>query len=205
MCTNLGLLQKKLCFTVICWSGRTRFVRFLLVELRYSFYTFNRVQEVGTKMGKPGIQADMRFVSQSVSWLLFLHTRLDLCLCHAIRPTVVIMSLAVLCSCDFCFDSRPTYWTSWICLFQLILPECMKLLPLYTNCILKNDILLGGKFLSCKIVKICSLFFVQFLVWSCTWNLNFLKSHWTTSVSRPQLKHMQCCYVERCFCCHLLL
>ena len=29
--------------------------------------------------------------------------------------------------------------------FQLILPECMKLLPLYTNCILKNDILLGGK------------------------------------------------------------
>ena len=92
MCTNLGLLQKKLCFTVICWSGRTRFVRFLLVELRYSFYTFNRVQEEGTKMGKPGIQADMRFVSQSVSWLLFLHKRLDLCLCHAIRPTVVIMS-----------------------------------------------------------------------------------------------------------------
>lgn len=28
---------------------------------------------------------------------------------------------------------------------QLILPECMKLLPLYTNCILKNDILLGGE------------------------------------------------------------
>ena len=92
MCTNLGLLQKKLCFTVICWSGRTRFVRFLLVELRYSFYTFNRVQEVGTKMGKPGIQADRQFVSQPVSWLLFLQTHLDMCLCHVIRPTVVIMS-----------------------------------------------------------------------------------------------------------------
>ena len=26
-----------------------------------------------------------------------------------------------------------------ISVFQLILPECMKLLPLYTNCILKND------------------------------------------------------------------
>lgn len=45
-------------------------------------------------MGKPGIQADMRFVSQSVSWLVFLHTRLDLCLCHTIRPTVVIMSFS---------------------------------------------------------------------------------------------------------------
>lgn len=32
-----------------------------------------------------------------------------------------------------------------ISVFQLILPECMKLLPLYTNCILKNDILLGGE------------------------------------------------------------
>lgn len=31
---------------------------------------------------------------------------------------------------------------------QLILPECMKLLPLYTNCILKNDILLGGSEMS---------------------------------------------------------
>ncbi|XP_074619307.1 protein transport protein Sec24C-like isoform X2 [Acropora palmata] len=31
---------------------------------------------------------------------------------------------------------------------QLILPECMKLLPLYTNCIMKNDILLGGSEMS---------------------------------------------------------
>lgn len=28
-------------------------------------------------MGKPGIQADRQFVSQPVSWLLFLQTRLD--------------------------------------------------------------------------------------------------------------------------------
>lgn len=28
---------------------------------------------------------------------------------------------------------------------QLILPECMKLLPLYVNCIIKNDALSGGK------------------------------------------------------------
>lgn len=27
---------------------------------------------------------------------------------------------------------------------QLILPECMKLLPLYTSCMLKNDALFGG-------------------------------------------------------------
>ena len=27
---------------------------------------------------------------------------------------------------------------------QLILPECMKLLPLYTNCLLKSDALAGG-------------------------------------------------------------
>lgn len=31
---------------------------------------------------------------------------------------------------------------------QLILPECMKLLPLYMNCILKNDILMGGSEMS---------------------------------------------------------
>ena len=28
---------------------------------------------------------------------------------------------------------------------QLILPECMKILPLYTNCLLKFDALTGGK------------------------------------------------------------
>ncbi len=27
---------------------------------------------------------------------------------------------------------------------QLILPECMKLLPLYTNCLVKSDALAGG-------------------------------------------------------------
>ena len=27
---------------------------------------------------------------------------------------------------------------------QLILPECMKLLPLYTNCLVKSDVLNGG-------------------------------------------------------------
>ena len=28
---------------------------------------------------------------------------------------------------------------------QLILPECMKLLPLYSNCIIKSDAIQGGK------------------------------------------------------------
>ena len=28
---------------------------------------------------------------------------------------------------------------------QLILPECMKLLPLYTNCLMKSDALSGGR------------------------------------------------------------
>lgn len=28
---------------------------------------------------------------------------------------------------------------------QLVLPECMKLLPLYINCLLKSDALSGGK------------------------------------------------------------
>lgn len=38
---------------------------------------------------------------------------------------------------------------------QLILPECMKLLPLYINCLLKSDALSGGKFLSYySVVKI---------------------------------------------------
>lgn len=32
---------------------------------------------------------------------------------------------------------------------QLILPECMKLLPLYTNCLLKSDALCGGADLGC--------------------------------------------------------
>jgi len=32
---------------------------------------------------------------------------------------------------------------------QLILPECMKLLPLYTNCLLKSDALAGGADLGC--------------------------------------------------------
>lgn len=30
------------------------------------------------------------------------------------------------------------------CVFQLILPECMKLLPVYLNCVLKSDVLLPG-------------------------------------------------------------
>ena len=28
---------------------------------------------------------------------------------------------------------------------QLILPECMKLLPVYTNCVIKSNILQGGE------------------------------------------------------------
>merc|ERR1719229_1348290 len=32
---------------------------------------------------------------------------------------------------------------------QLILPECMKLLPLYTNCLLKSDVLSGGSDCGC--------------------------------------------------------
>merc|ERR1719309_620534 len=32
---------------------------------------------------------------------------------------------------------------------QLILPECMKLLPLYTNCLLKSDAISGGSDLGC--------------------------------------------------------
>merc|ERR1711963_808337 len=32
---------------------------------------------------------------------------------------------------------------------QLILPECMKLLPLYTNCLMKSDALSGGSDLGC--------------------------------------------------------
>jgi protein transport protein SEC24 len=32
---------------------------------------------------------------------------------------------------------------------QLILPECMKLLPLYTNCLLKSDAISGGTDLGC--------------------------------------------------------
>ena len=32
---------------------------------------------------------------------------------------------------------------------QLILPECMKLLPLYTNCLLKSDVLSGGADVGC--------------------------------------------------------
>lgn len=31
-----------------------------------------------------------------------------------------------------------------VCVFQLILPECMKLLPVYLNCVLKSDVLLPG-------------------------------------------------------------
>ena len=31
---------------------------------------------------------------------------------------------------------------------QLILPECMKLLPVYTNCLIKNGILSGGSDIS---------------------------------------------------------
>ena len=32
---------------------------------------------------------------------------------------------------------------------QLILPECMKLLPLYTICLLKSDVLSGGPDVGC--------------------------------------------------------
>ena len=36
---------------------------------------------------------------------------------------------------------------------QLILPECMKLLPLYTNCLMKSDALSGGRWASCTFYK----------------------------------------------------
>lgn len=36
---------------------------------------------------------------------------------------------------------------------QLILPECMKLLPLYVNCLLKSDALSGGKLILFMSVK----------------------------------------------------
>ena len=32
---------------------------------------------------------------------------------------------------------------------QLILPECMKLLPLYTNCLIESDALSGGSDMGC--------------------------------------------------------
>lgn len=37
---------------------------------------------------------------------------------------------------------------------QLILPECMKLLPLYVNCLLKSDAISGGKLLSRPVLSI---------------------------------------------------
>jgi protein transport protein SEC24 len=40
---------------------------------------------------------------------------------------------------------------------QLILPECMKLLPLYTNCLLKSDALCGAADLVSMLINI--LFF----------------------------------------------
>lgn len=39
--------------------------------------------------------------------------------------------------------SRPVPANPW-CVSQLILPECMKLLPVYLNCVLKSDVLLPG-------------------------------------------------------------
>ena len=36
---------------------------------------------------------------------------------------------------------------------QLILPECMKLLPLYTNCLMKSDALSGGRWACCTFYK----------------------------------------------------
>lgn len=43
---------------------------------------------------------------------------------------------------------------------QLILPECMKLLPLYVNCLLKSDAISGGKFLlfDSEWKKFCHIF-----------------------------------------------
>lgn len=41
---------------------------------------------------------------------------------------------------------------------QLILPECMKLMPLYINCLLKNDALSGGKL---SLIFIASLILFQ--------------------------------------------
>lgn len=37
-----------------------------------------------------------------------------------------------------------SYLRPGVCVFQLILPECMKLLPVYLNCVLKSDVLLPG-------------------------------------------------------------
>ena len=37
---------------------------------------------------------------------------------------------------------------------QLILPESMKLLPLYANCVVKSDALQGGKYICTQSVKL---------------------------------------------------
>ena len=49
---------------------------------------------------------------------------------------------------------------------QLILPECMKLLPLYTNCLMKSDALSGGRFVLDQSLK--WLFFLFFFL---SWHL----------------------------------
>lgn len=52
---------------------------------------------------------------------------------------------------------------------QLILPECMKLLPLYINCLLKSDALSGGKhtfhtnYYIYKIINVIMSFYFFFL------------------------------------------
>ena len=44
---------------------------------------------------------------------------------------------------------------------QLILPECLKLLPLYTNCLIKHDALAGGELIFICIFEFDSLLSVN--------------------------------------------
>uniref|UniRef100_A0AAQ4QYQ8 SEC24 homolog C, COPII coat complex component n=1 Tax=Gasterosteus aculeatus aculeatus TaxID=481459 RepID=A0AAQ4QYQ8_GASAC len=64
----------------------------------------------------------------------------------AVRDTLVnqcaqILSYVLLM---LCYIQQVFSLTVPVCVLQLILPECMKLLPVYLNCVLKSDVLMPG-------------------------------------------------------------
>lgn len=85
-------------------------------------------------------------------------------------------------------SSDPKVSLLYLCVFQLILPECMKLLPVYLNCVMKSDVLLPGadvslddraylrQLISCMDVSETQVFFYPRL-------LPLVRSHSSTEVS----------------------
>lgn len=153
---HIGLLQTTLCCAIIRWTGKLwhsiyncknlllltgceKHYYVLLpklsnkeIQISQPYYVFYWLLVENRYWNKIDISnVEVYFVSFAllqmfISGISWFHAAVTSCKCH------VMVALL------WCLVFNPSF------IFQLILPECMKLLPLYTNSVLKSDALIGG-------------------------------------------------------------